>query len=530
MTSGTGTCSVIANQAGNTEYSAAPQVTETVSATLVSQSITFNQSAPPTAVYNSNFTVRATGGASGNPVTFTSSGACSNVGATYTMISGTGTCSVIANQAGNNNYSAAPTVTQTVTASLASQTITFTQIAPAQAPYNGSFTVVATASSGLPVSFGSSGVCTSVGATFTMTNSTGTCTVTANQSGNANYLAAPAVTESSTAVKAAQTVTFTGATATAPYQSTFTVAATTNTGITPAITATGSCSISGATVSMTSGTGLCTMTAKWAANTHYLAASAKQTTTAEKLVSSVTWATPQALGYGTSLSAIQLDATATTAGSFVYLPAAGVVLKAGSNTLKVTFTPTLSKDYATATASVVLQVNQADPIITWNPPAAIPYGTALRATQLDATAKVAGKFVYSPAAGKVLSAGNQTLSVTFTPTDHVDYAATKATVTLVVNQVGTTTTITSNTPNPSTHGGAVIVHFTAAEATDYKAPTGKVTVNASTGETCTGTLVNGSGSCSMTFNTVGPRTLTATYAGDGNDGPSTSPTITQTVN
>ena len=33
MTSGTGTCSVIANQAGNSNYSAAPQVTKTVSAT-----------------------------------------------------------------------------------------------------------------------------------------------------------------------------------------------------------------------------------------------------------------------------------------------------------------------------------------------------------------------------------------------------------------------------------------------------------------------------------------------------------------
>ena len=39
-------------------------------------------------------------------------------------------------------------------------------------------------------------------------------------------------------------------------------------------------------------------------------------------------------------------------------------------------------------------------------PAAITYGTALGATQLDATASVAGTFAYTPASGTVLEAGN----------------------------------------------------------------------------------------------------------------------------
>jgi hypothetical protein len=116
MTSGTGTCSVIANQAGNSNYSAATPVTKTVSATLAAQTITFTTNPPASAVYKSSFTVAATGGASGNPVTFTSSGACSNSGATYTITSTTGTCSVIVNQAGNSNYSAATPVTKTVNA------------------------------------------------------------------------------------------------------------------------------------------------------------------------------------------------------------------------------------------------------------------------------------------------------------------------------------------------------------------------------------------------------------------------------
>jgi hypothetical protein len=51
------------------------------------------------------------------------------------------------------------------------------------------------------------------------------------------------------------------------------------------------------------------------------------------------------------------------------------------------------------------------PSVTWGTPAAIAYGTALSGTQLNATANVPGVFVYTPAAGTVLTAGTQTLSV-----------------------------------------------------------------------------------------------------------------------
>jgi hypothetical protein len=79
------------------------------------QSITVNTRAPLTAEYGTQFTVAATA-SSGLPVTYTSSGACTNVGATFTMTSGTGTCTVMYNQAGDSNYNAAPQVIQTVSA------------------------------------------------------------------------------------------------------------------------------------------------------------------------------------------------------------------------------------------------------------------------------------------------------------------------------------------------------------------------------------------------------------------------------
>ncbi|MFZ1159869.1 MAG: hypothetical protein WAO10_18940 [Candidatus Sulfotelmatobacter sp.] len=167
----------------------------------------------------------------------------------------------------------------------------------------------------------------------------------------------------------------------------------------------------------------------------------------------LTWSTPAAITYGTALSAIQLDATASVAGAFTYTPAAGILLTAGTHTLSVTFTPTDSADYTTATATVLLVVNQAAPTISWATPAPITYGTALSALQLNAVSNVAGGFMYNPAAGTVLNAGAQILSATFTPADTVDYSTAVATVTLTVNRAASV--ISWATPAPITYGTAL---------------------------------------------------------------------------
>src|SRR5258706_5558108 len=112
MTSGTGTCTVKYDQAGDTNYNAATQVTESVTAQKAAQTITVGTHAPASATFNSQFTVAATGGGSGNPVTYSSSGVCTNSGATFTMTSGTGTCTVKYDQAGDTNYNAATQVTE----------------------------------------------------------------------------------------------------------------------------------------------------------------------------------------------------------------------------------------------------------------------------------------------------------------------------------------------------------------------------------------------------------------------------------
>jgi hypothetical protein len=91
---------------------------------LGSQAISFG--AAPTLVVGATATVSATGGASGNPVIFssTTSGVCSASGSNGATITGVtaGTCTIAANQAGNTNFNAAPQVTQNITVSASTST------------------------------------------------------------------------------------------------------------------------------------------------------------------------------------------------------------------------------------------------------------------------------------------------------------------------------------------------------------------------------------------------------------------------
>jgi hypothetical protein len=147
----------------------------------------------------------------------------------------------------------------------------------------------------------------------------------------------------------------------------------------------------------------------------------------------ITWSTPAPIQYGTALSSALLNATANVPGKFAYTPAAGTVLKAGNQTLTAVFTPTDTKTYSAATATVQLTVNQVSPVIAWAPPSAIQQGTAISAAQLNATANVPGTFSYSPAAGTVPPVGAQTLTATFTPSDATDYMPATAHNSLTVN-------------------------------------------------------------------------------------------------
>jgi hypothetical protein len=217
--------------------------------------------------------------------------------------------------------------------------------------------------------------------------------------------------------------------------------------------------------------------------------------TVNKATPPITWPTPAAITYGTALSTTQLDATSTVAGTFAYTPAAGTILTGGSHQLSVTFTPTNTSMYTTATATVTLLVNKAAPVITWATPAAITYGTALSATQLNATASVQGTFAYNPASGALLTAGTHQLSATFTPTDLTDYATVTANVNLTVSQA--TPVITWTTPAAITYGTALSA--TQLDATASLAGTNVAGTFAYTPAVGTTGLTAGTHSLSVTF-------------------------------
>ena len=107
----------------------------------------------------------------------------------------------------------------------------------------------------------------------------------------------------------------------------------------------------------------------------------------------------------------------------------------------------------TATNIYIVMNTGPSPAITWPTPTAIAYGIPLSSTQLNATTSVPGTFTYYPTSGTVLSAGSQTLSVTFVPTDTTDYNNSTASVTLTVNQV--TPTVTWATPAAISYGTAL---------------------------------------------------------------------------
>jgi len=156
----------------------------------------------------SPFAINATA-SSGLAVSFasTTTGVCTVAG-NLVSIAAAGTCSITASQAGNVVYAVATAVTQSFTVNQASQTITFAPInnmVPNALP----FTVSATASSGLAVSFASttSTVCTVAGTTVTIVGN-GTCSITASQAGNVDYTAATPVTRSFTVGVLSQTISF----------------------------------------------------------------------------------------------------------------------------------------------------------------------------------------------------------------------------------------------------------------------------------------------------------------------------------
>ncbi|HEX3747487.1 MAG TPA: S8 family serine peptidase, partial [Bryobacteraceae bacterium] len=225
-----GTCTIEATQSGGGPYLAAVPVDQSFTVTKEAQTIMFGGLADK--VFGSGtFTVSATA-SSGLGVSFNSqTGAtCSVVGSTVTLVT-VGLCTVQATQAGDTNWAIAAPVNQSFSITQGTQSITFGNLV-GKAFGSGTFTVSATASSGLAVSFNSQtgATCSVLGSTVTLV-AVGLCTVQATQAGDTNWAIATAVNQSFTIGQGMQSITFGNLVGKAFGSGTFTVSGTASSGL-----------------------------------------------------------------------------------------------------------------------------------------------------------------------------------------------------------------------------------------------------------------------------------------------------------
>ncbi len=160
----------------------------------------------------------------------------------------------------------------------------------------------------------------------------------------------------------------------------------------------------------------------------------------------VSWPAPAAITYGTALSSTQLNATANTPGTFVYTPATGTVLGAGSQTLAVAFTPTDTTDYNNASASVSLTVN-AKPVTFTISPVSFAYNGSAHGPTI--TPSVAGATFSTAGTASATAAGSYAVSATATG----NYSGTSGPIAWTIAKA--TPVVSWTTPAAITYGTAL---------------------------------------------------------------------------
>ena len=110
------------------------------------------------------------------------------------------------------------------------------------------------------------------------------------------------------------------------------------------------------------------------------------------------------------------------------------------------------------------------------------------------------------------TAGAKTLTATYNGDANYNASPTSSGAPHTVNKADTTAAVTGDSPDPSTPGQVVTVTYSVSVTSPGAgAPTGNVLVSDGV-DSCTGTVAVAQ--CDITLNTVGNRTLTATYQGD----------------
>lgn len=530
-----GTCTLTASLAESADYLAAPPVTGSITV-KIGQTISSVSFSPLTVKAGETTTASATGGASGNPVTFSTSSPTTictvNSSSGVVTAVGVGNCVVIANQAGNDSYAAALPVSGSISVAKGTQSIGAIGFAPQSLTVGTATTASAVATSGLAVSFGASpqSTCTVLGAVVTG-KQFGTCTVVAYQKGNDNFEAADPVAINLPVGQGAQTIgsiSFVPSYLAVDGTSTASAVATSNLPVTFTSTTTGTCTVGGTNGSIITGvaSGTCTIRASQAGDLNYLAAPSTTANVVVKTGQSITnfIFTPSTLTVATTTQASASGGTTlnpvtfstSSASNICTVTVAGVVTGTGLGNCVVTANLAGDETHTPAQATQTIAVGQGSQTIG---PITLLGSLSVGSTSTahaTATSGLAVIFTASPpetceATGtngstiKGLAAGPCTISANqFGNANFAAALQVQFTPSVLLNQ--TITSPLTFTPTGLVVGGSTTVSATGGGSGN------PVVFDSATPSSCTVSGANGS---VVTGQSIGPCLITANQAGNG---------------
>ena len=557
---------------GDSNWNAAPGVERSFSIGKENQTISFDPLSPAT-YGDADFPLSATA-SSGLPVSFGASGDCSLTGANsdHVHITGAGSCTITASQAGDADWNPAPDAQQAFSIAKASATLSFDAATLSQTfDHNPKIVTVTTVPSGLgtvTVTYDDGS-----GPTTDAPSAVGSYTVGATLD-NPNYAADP-ITDTLTVnpiVKQDQTITFDALSAHTFGDADFAVSATASSGLAVTFGASGPCALADPVTVHLTGAGMCTITAHQAGDEYWNAApdvahsfTVSKATTSATVISSVN---PSGLGQPVSFTAtvtsgagaptgsVQFKIDGSNFGAPVALDASGqavsgstTTLAAGNRMVRVVYVA--SANYLGSTSSILTQVvgkasttttveSSVNPssfgqAVSFTATVTSSAGTPTGSVQFKIDGANFGLPVALDASGQAVSGstttlnvGNRTVRAYFLVS--ANYAAsTSGALTQVVGKAATTTTVASSV-NPSSFGQAV--SFTATVTSAFGTPTGSVQFKIDGSNFGSPVALDASGqavSGSTTTLNVGNRTVRAYFLVSTNYAASTSGALTQVV-
>ena len=467
--SSAGDCSVTATMAGNSDYNAVSSSATTVTFAKANQSaLTL---ASTTGTYGATITLAYSGGTGTGSISYSVSGTGCSISAGVLSRTAAGDCSVTVTKATDINYEAASSPATTVTFAQAANTVTFVSLADRLWSAS-TFTVSPTATSGDTPTIASTttNVCTVASLTVTMVSS-GTCSLTASEDGNGNYLAATNVVRTfeiarvtpSAATWTDVTVTYSAA----------------NQSVSPPAVSFGGSSIDGAWTYVSSDTtvislassnmtfgnfGSATVTGSFTPTDtgKYNSISATMSVSVEKIRPLFTWANVSKTYGDAPFSLTAPTVTNSVAGAWTYSSAnasvatlssaTATVVGAGTSTITATFTPTDTTNYVSGgTVAMTFTVAQVTPLFSWSNVSATCGDADAPIVAPTVTNSIAGSWSYASATTSVAAvsgsefdfgnAGTSAITATFTPMDTTNYVS-GGTVAMTVTVAQATPTFT----------------------------------------------------------------------------------------